>query len=66
MCVCVYVCVCVDYVCVQGVHVFVAAFDWLTFWTVATPSYILCYQLALKKLFLLPLVPPSLAPPPHE
>ena len=63
MCVCVCVCVCVDYVCARGSCINLWVY---LIWTVATPSYILCYQLAFKKFFLLPLVPPSLAPPPHE
>ena len=67
VCVCMCVCACVWTMCVQGVHVLICGCIWLAYlWTVATPSYILCYQLAFKKFFLLPLVPPSLAPPPHE
>ena len=60
VCVCMCVCVCVWTMCVQGVYVLICGC------TVATPSYILCYQLAFKKFFLLPLVPPSLALPPHK
>ena len=63
VCVCMCVCVCVDYVCARGSCINLWVY---LIWTVATPSYILCYQLAFKKFFLLPLVPPSLAPPPHE